>query len=161
MRQATDLKLRSEQSIETATPSTDFDQRPPPAPWGSRLLWSAEKHRLLAAQQVDPGRRATLGQFLTPPPVASFLASLFDLVPGPGTLVRPLPIAGCARQRNHSRSQPSRLTITTHPLCARHSTTSKWQGYGPTSSRVTSRSGPSNELHRFKALFWRSPSTTS
>ena len=89
MRQATDLKLRSEQSIETATPSTDFDQRHPPAPWGSRLLWSAEKHRLLAAQQVDPGRRATLGQFLTPPPVASFLASLFDLVPGPGNLLDP------------------------------------------------------------------------
>ena len=44
---------------------------------------------MLAAQQVDPGRRATLGQFLTPPPVASFLASLFDLAASPAELLDP------------------------------------------------------------------------
>lgn len=41
------------------------------------------------AQQVDSALRTRLGQFLTPPPVAAFLASMFEFAPGPGSLLDP------------------------------------------------------------------------
>ena len=45
----------------------------------SSLLERAERRRVEVANRLEPGRRAHLGQFFTPPSVASFLASLFDL----------------------------------------------------------------------------------
>src|SRR5437879_5185380 len=47
-----------------------------------QLLTVAERKRLAVAADLDPIRRQELGQFLTPAPVASFLASLFDLSHG-------------------------------------------------------------------------------
>jgi adenine-specific DNA-methyltransferase len=47
------------------------------------LLWEAESRRLALASKLDANRRVELGQFLTPAPVASFMASLLDLTPGP------------------------------------------------------------------------------
>jgi adenine-specific DNA-methyltransferase len=43
------------------------------------LLPAAERRRLDAMARLEPKARVALGQFLTPPPVATFLASLFDL----------------------------------------------------------------------------------
>lgn len=65
------------------------DATAPAAPWEPRLLATAERRRLMIGRSVDPDRRATRGQFLTPPPIAALLASLFELRPGPGALLDP------------------------------------------------------------------------
>ena len=43
----------------------------------------------MEAANLDPVRQASLGQFFTPAPVAEFMASLFELTPGPGRLLDP------------------------------------------------------------------------
>lgn len=48
-------------------------------PFGSRLLASAERRRLLELGSADRDARASLGQFFTPAPVAALLASLFTV----------------------------------------------------------------------------------
>ena len=48
-----------------------------------------ETRRQLASQSLDPTRRADMGQFFTPEPVAMFLASMFDLRDRPATLLDP------------------------------------------------------------------------
>ena len=52
------------------------------------LLQTAERRRLAIPQRVGSDR-ARLGQFLTPLPVASFLASLFQIEPGDASLLDP------------------------------------------------------------------------
>jgi adenine-specific DNA-methyltransferase len=49
----------------------------------------AERRRLAVIQGADRGQQARLGQFLTPPPVAHFLASLFELKAGDASLLDP------------------------------------------------------------------------
>src|SRR4051812_34399993 len=41
------------------------------------LLESVDSFRLDANRKLDPERRSGLGQFMTPPPTAAFMASLF------------------------------------------------------------------------------------
>lgn len=41
-----------------------------------------ERHRLAATERLDRARRAELGQFLTPPAVAAFMATLFERFDG-------------------------------------------------------------------------------
>lgn len=52
----------------------------------TRLLPRAEHRRQDVVADLDPKTSAALGQFMTPPPVAAFLASLFDL-PSDGRLL--------------------------------------------------------------------------
>lgn len=54
----------------------------------------AEKHesdevRREATAQLDPERRGALGQFMTPAPIAHFMASMFENVSGPVALLDP------------------------------------------------------------------------
>lgn len=44
----------------------------------SGLVERVDLYRVTAARELDRGRRAEMGQFLTPPPVARFMASLFS-----------------------------------------------------------------------------------
>src|SRR5690606_10384000 len=53
------------------------------------LLLSAEARRLDAVAQLDQPRRAELGQFMTGPAVASFMASFFEIPSGPARLLDP------------------------------------------------------------------------
>ncbi|AUX48561.1 SAM-dependent methyltransferase [Sorangium cellulosum] len=78
-------------------------RRAPP----SSLLGAVDLHRAEACRHLDPARRSALGQFLTPPPVASFMASLFqqlgpsvrllDAGAGVGTLTAALVAEACSR----------------------------------------------------------------
>ncbi len=52
-----------------------------PAPDGGlRFLEAVNVLRAQATRKLDPGKRASLGQFLTPSPVARLMASMFDAV---------------------------------------------------------------------------------
>ena len=42
------------------------------------LSQKVDNYRLEASRKLDPQRRSALGQFMTPEPVARFMASLFD-----------------------------------------------------------------------------------
>ncbi|WP_437974946.1 N-6 DNA methylase [Sorangium sp. So ce295] len=76
----------------------------PPPP----LLDRVDLHRIEAARALDPRTRSELGQFLTPPPVASFMASLFersceevrvlDAGAGVGSLLAAFTAKACARE---------------------------------------------------------------
>lgn len=46
------------------------------------LLDRVDLRRLEAAKEIDPERRSELGQFMTPPPVASLMASFFEEIAG-------------------------------------------------------------------------------
>jgi adenine-specific DNA-methyltransferase len=46
------------------------------------LVDRVERRRLRATQSLSPERRSALGQFMTPPPVGSFMASLFHRLEG-------------------------------------------------------------------------------
>ncbi|WP_437546239.1 Eco57I restriction-modification methylase domain-containing protein [Sorangium sp. So ce367] len=84
---------------------------PPP------LLDRVDLHRIEAARALDPRTRSELGQFLTPPPVASFMASLFELSceeirvldagAGVGSLLAAFTASACAR-----RIRPSAIRAT-------------------------------------------------
>jgi len=43
------------------------------------LVERVDLYRVSAIRQLDPDRRVALGQFLTPPPIARFMASLFSI----------------------------------------------------------------------------------
>ena len=45
---------------------------------GSGLVQRVNLFRVTAARELDPARRAEMGQFLTPPSVARFMAALFN-----------------------------------------------------------------------------------
>lgn len=49
----------------------------------------SEKARRIASAELDPERRATLGQFMTPGPIADFMASLFRTWPRDISLLEP------------------------------------------------------------------------
>lgn len=51
------------------------------------LLDRVDLHRLEATKHLDRGRRSALGQFMTPPGVASFMASLFEKVSATTTVL--------------------------------------------------------------------------
>lgn len=78
-------------------------RRSPPA----SLLQTVDRHRAQACQRLDPARRSELGQFLTPPRLASFMASLFqglggsvrvlDAGAGVGSLTAALVAEACSR----------------------------------------------------------------
>ncbi|WP_437832668.1 Eco57I restriction-modification methylase domain-containing protein [Sorangium sp. So ce1153] len=71
------------------------------------LLEAVALHRAEACERLDPARRSELGQFLTPPRLASFMASLFqelggsvrvlDAGAGVGTLTAALVAEACSR----------------------------------------------------------------
>lgn len=81
------------------------------------LLDRVDLHRIEAARALDPRTRSELGQFLTPPPVASFMASLFersceeirvlDAGAGVGSLLATFTASACAR-----RIRPSAIRAT-------------------------------------------------
>ncbi|MDC0684138.1 Eco57I restriction-modification methylase domain-containing protein [Sorangium atrum] len=81
------------------------------------LLDRVDLHRIEAARALDPRTRSELGQFLTPPPVASFMASLFersceeirvlDAGAGVGSLLAAFTASACAR-----RIRPSAIRAT-------------------------------------------------
>jgi len=54
-----------------------------------RLSVQSEKARRNASAELDPERRATLGQFMTPAPIADFMASLFRTWPREIALLEP------------------------------------------------------------------------
>ena len=53
------------------------------------VLERVELRRVATAQGLNPQRRAQLGQFFTPAPVAAFLASMFDVLGRPARLLDP------------------------------------------------------------------------
>ena len=85
------------------------------------LLRSIEASRKEASLQLDPRRRVQMGQFLTPGPVATFMASMFDcktplvriLDPGAGTgsLSAALVLALCQRSR-----RPTAIALTAYEI---------------------------------------------
>ena len=85
------------------------------------LLPTVDAFRKEASVRLDPRRRAQMGQFLTPGPIAAFMASMFDckksevriLDPGAGTgsLGAALVVALCQRPR-----RPARITLTAYEI---------------------------------------------
>ncbi|WP_437287699.1 Eco57I restriction-modification methylase domain-containing protein [Sorangium sp. So ce406] len=71
------------------------------------LLQAVDLHQARASRRIDPARRSELGQFLTPPRLAAFMASLFqelggsvrvlDAGAGVGTLTAALVAEACSR----------------------------------------------------------------
>ena len=53
------------------------------------MLEQVEKVRRIASEQLDPNRRASLGQFMTPASIANFMASLFQKWPRQISLLEP------------------------------------------------------------------------
>lgn len=53
------------------------------------MLEQVEKVRRIASEQLDPNRRASLGQFITPASIANFMASLFQKWPRQISLLEP------------------------------------------------------------------------
>ncbi len=77
------------------------------------LADTTDFYRLDAAKKLDPGVRARLGQYMTPAPIALFMASLFSDVSGdlrvldPGAGVGSLTAAlvdRCVREASRTRS---------------------------------------------------------
>ena len=60
-----------------ANPSTPAEGRSLTAIAGDALTTTVDFFRLDASRRLDPARRVELGQFLTPSPVASLMASMF------------------------------------------------------------------------------------
>lgn len=79
------------------------------------LLERVEFLRGDAARKIDPEKRSELGQFLTPPPIASFMASLFgpfgskvrvlDAGAGVGSLFAAFTAEACRREKRPSHIQ--------------------------------------------------------
>ncbi|MBI4604415.1 MAG: Eco57I restriction-modification methylase domain-containing protein, partial [Planctomycetes bacterium] len=85
------------------------------------LLLAVDDVRKEASACLDPRRRAQMGQFLTPSPIATFMASMFDcrkselriLDPGAGTgsLGAALVVAVCQRPK-----RPARIALTAYEI---------------------------------------------
>lgn len=85
------------------------------------LVERVDLYRATAVRRLDPGRRAELGQFPTPPAVARFMASLFNDAPGAvslldagagvGTLTAAFVEDACRR-----RNKPRRIEVTAYEL---------------------------------------------
>jgi len=88
---------------------------------GSGLVERVDLYRVSAGRELDPARRAELGQFLTPPPVARFMAALFsdsrdavrllDAGAGVGTLTAAFVEDACDRT-----IRPRRIEATAYEL---------------------------------------------
>jgi adenine-specific DNA-methyltransferase len=87
-----DIQGRHQGDDPPPPPSEGPRASPVPVATDNQLLRFAEEKRLAVAPGLNPARRQELGQFLTPLPVAAFLASLFDMsggYPGGATLLDP------------------------------------------------------------------------
>lgn len=83
--------------------ATELEQRVVPP-----LIHRVDVHRLEATRSLDRGQRSELGQFMTPPAVASFMASLFgplqgtvrvlDAGAGVGSLLAAFTAEACSRK---------------------------------------------------------------
>lgn len=86
-----------------------------------RLLRTADELRLAATERLDPGKRAELGQFLTPSAIADFMAGLFESWPSQIRLLDPgagsgsLSSAFIGRWLEHAPKQ-SRLELTAYEI---------------------------------------------
>jgi adenine-specific DNA-methyltransferase len=88
---------------------------------GSGLVERVDLFRVTASRELDPARRAEMGQFLTPPSVARFMAALFndsmdavrllDAGAGVGTLTAAFVEDACYRT-----IRPSRIEATAYEL---------------------------------------------
>lgn len=95
---------------------------PSTAPSPGHLVERADFYRLDATRRLDPKTRGALGQFMTPAPVARFMASLFkeldggvvrllDPGAGVGTLTTAFADEFCSRERH-----PERILATAYEL---------------------------------------------
>ncbi len=85
------------------------------------LLLAVDDVRKEASARIDPRRRAQMGQFLTPSPIATFMAGMFDckksevriLDPGAGagTLCAALVLSLCQRP-----TRPAVIAVTTYEI---------------------------------------------
>jgi adenine-specific DNA-methyltransferase len=88
---------------------------------GEALATGVEKARAAATEALDPERRSLLGQFMTPQPIAEFMASMFRLPKkhlrlleagaGVGSLVAAL-VRDCCERSNG----PKRIDVVTYEL---------------------------------------------
>src|SRR4051812_27112353 len=84
---------------------------------GTTLLDRVEFLRLDAARRLDDTRRANLGQFLTPAPVARFMAAMLDCpspwvrILDPGAGVGTL-FAACVAELCQRPKRPARISAT-------------------------------------------------
>jgi adenine-specific DNA-methyltransferase len=85
------------------------------------LLSAVDEARRDASRRLDPDRRSLLGQFLTPAPVAAFMAGMFDCrgralrVLDPGAGVGSLSAAFVAEQCRRSQ-RPDKIILTAYEL---------------------------------------------
>ena len=87
------------------------------------LVERVDLYRVAAMRQLDPGRRAEMGQFPTPPAIARFMAAMFgdppgivrllDAGAGVGTLTAAFVEDACGRH-----VQPARIEATAFELDA-------------------------------------------
>src|SRR5882672_1709299 len=85
------------------------------------LMTTVDAYRVIATRKLNPSRRSAMGQFLTPAPIATFMASLFDnrtatirmLDPGAGigSLSAAFVMEMCQRTR-----KPRRIELTAYEL---------------------------------------------
>ena len=82
---------------------------------------TVDAYRVTATRKLDPARRSAMGQFLTPAPIANFMASLFedrkatirllDPEAGIGSLSAAFVMEMCHRTR-----RPCRIELTAYEL---------------------------------------------
>ncbi|MGP0066942.1 MAG: Eco57I restriction-modification methylase domain-containing protein [Isosphaeraceae bacterium] len=87
----------------------------------SHLLESIDRFRIEAGAKLDAPRRSELGQFMTPVPVASFMAGMFEGVDpdvrlldagaGVGSLS-----AACVQRLLEAERLPTRITVTAYEI---------------------------------------------
>ncbi|CAG0991939.1 Type-2 restriction enzyme AplI [Myxococcaceae bacterium] len=87
----------------------------------SGLLDHADFFRVDASRRLDPGRRSEMGQFLTPAPVARFMASMFAARPDEIRLLDPGAGTGSltaafVEQACEWRPRPARIIATVYEL---------------------------------------------
>ena len=66
-----------------------IQERAPLTLYRASVLASADERRKALRRTTVAARRARLGQFFTPAPLARFMASMFELEPGPASLLDP------------------------------------------------------------------------
>jgi tRNA1(Val) A37 N6-methylase TrmN6 len=83
--------LYPEISLSTGAKTSDLEPSPPGGPEKQimPLHLRIEKTRLAASKQLDPDRRVSLGQFMTPSAIATFMASLFKRWPDDARVLDP------------------------------------------------------------------------
>ncbi len=85
------------------------------------LMTTVDAYRVTATRKLDPARRSAMGQFLTPAPIASFMASLFECrkstirLLDPGAGIGSLSAAFVMEMCNRKR-KPKRIELTAYEL---------------------------------------------